>query len=382
MAADIRSLIEESARRYGVPVRIAQNLAMAESSMNPKAVSPAGAIGVMQLMPSTARSLGVDPYDPAQNIEGGIRYLKQQYDRFGSWPLAVAAYNSGPSTVQKYGGIPPYRETQGHVSKVMSGVPGAAAPTATTTTPVAQTPQERLQKLLQITRSPYTSNWMKAMASAQDFVAAHRAPSLWAQVPAGTKTLSREQMEETARHARSLEDIARGELGETSRHHKASEDIERLRTLAALSGGGGATGEAKDPTPATAAERAFDAENKAFEKMMQGYNDAMSPLDAREQFVKKTPEYSYNAVTNIIQRSLTNPNLMKALTSTGGDWYNTLNSFTIATLSMPLENYAKKYRETAGEADPLAVLLDSVIAQHYGITVSDYHADLKMNTNP
>jgi hypothetical protein len=91
-----------------------------ESAFNPRAVSPVGAIGLGQLMPGTARALGVNPNDPSQNLHGSARYLLAQMDRFGSPELALAAYNAGPEAVSEHSGIPPYRETQGHVQKVMA----------------------------------------------------------------------------------------------------------------------------------------------------------------------------------------------------------------------------------------------------------------------
>ncbi|HEY9900109.1 MAG TPA: lytic transglycosylase domain-containing protein [Pantanalinema sp.] len=91
----------------------------AESGGDPHAVSPAGARGLMQLMPATARSLGVDPDDPQQNVAGGTRYLRQMLDRFDSVPEALAAYNAGPGAVEKHGGIPPYAETRHYVERVM-----------------------------------------------------------------------------------------------------------------------------------------------------------------------------------------------------------------------------------------------------------------------
>ena len=91
-----------------------------ESSFNHKTISHAGAIGVMQLMPDTARGLGVNPYNTSQNIEGGAKYLKEMLGQFnGDVAKALAAYNAGPGAVKKYGGIPPYKETQNYVNKIM-----------------------------------------------------------------------------------------------------------------------------------------------------------------------------------------------------------------------------------------------------------------------
>ena len=104
-----------AASRYGVPVGLFLKLVTQESNWNPVAVSHKGAIGLAQLMPATARKLGVDPRDPRQNLEGGARYLAQQYRRFGSWRLALAAYNAGPEAVERHAGVPPYRETQNYV---------------------------------------------------------------------------------------------------------------------------------------------------------------------------------------------------------------------------------------------------------------------------
>ncbi|WP_095589724.1 lytic transglycosylase domain-containing protein [Actibacterium ureilyticum] len=106
------------ARRHGVPEDLFLRLVQQESGWNARARSHKGAIGLAQLMPATARKLGVNPHDPHQNLEGGARYLRQQYDTFRSWRLALAAYNAGPGAVQKYNGVPPYRETKNYVKKI------------------------------------------------------------------------------------------------------------------------------------------------------------------------------------------------------------------------------------------------------------------------
>jgi hypothetical protein len=108
-----------AARQNGIPEELFLRLVRQESGWNPQAVSHKGAIGLAQLMPDTARYLRVDPHDPRQNLEGGARYLIEQYRRFGSWRLALAAYNAGPEAVAKHGDIPPYRETQGYVRAIL-----------------------------------------------------------------------------------------------------------------------------------------------------------------------------------------------------------------------------------------------------------------------
>ncbi len=108
-----------SARRHGVPEDLFLRLVRQELGWNPRAVSAKGALGLAQLMPGTAAALGVDPTDPAQNLEGGARYLAAQYRAFGTWRLALAAYNAGPGAVVRHGGVPPYAETQGYVAAIL-----------------------------------------------------------------------------------------------------------------------------------------------------------------------------------------------------------------------------------------------------------------------
>lgn len=110
---------KDAARRYGIPEDLFLRLVQQESGWNPSARSHKGAMGLAQLMPATARRLGVDPHDPHENLDGGARYLAQQYRSFGDWRLALAAYNAGPEAVRKHGGVPPYRETQGYVLAIL-----------------------------------------------------------------------------------------------------------------------------------------------------------------------------------------------------------------------------------------------------------------------
>ena len=137
--------IEAAAAKHGVDPALLKALIRQESNFNPNAVSPAGATGLTQLMPATAAGLGVtDPTNPQQAIDGGAKYLRQQLDRFGGdEKMALAAYNAGPGAVARFGGVPPYAETQTYVQKVMgyaeqyrtagapAPAPGAAAAPAT-----------------------------------------------------------------------------------------------------------------------------------------------------------------------------------------------------------------------------------------------------------
>jgi hypothetical protein len=121
---EIEKLISETAQRHGVDPNLVRQVVQAESNFNPKAVSSAGAMGLMQLMPATAQTYGVtDPFNPAQNLDGGVRFLKGLLERFdGNTALALAGYNAGPGAVEKYNGIPPYRETQNYVQKILKGI--------------------------------------------------------------------------------------------------------------------------------------------------------------------------------------------------------------------------------------------------------------------
>lgn len=116
--------LRDAAERTGLPAEFLLSVAKVESALQTKAVSPKGAIGVMQLMPDTARALNVNPHDPAENIEGGARLLRELLLKYEKYPdqvyRALSAYNAGPGAVQKYNGIPPYAETRAYVEKVLN----------------------------------------------------------------------------------------------------------------------------------------------------------------------------------------------------------------------------------------------------------------------
>lgn len=116
-------IIQEASKTYGIDQNVITAVIKQESSFNPKAVSSCGAVGLMQLMPGTAKSLGVqDPYNAEENIMAGCKYLRQKIDEFGNLPMALAAYNAGSGAVRKYGGIPPYKETQAYVQKITHSI--------------------------------------------------------------------------------------------------------------------------------------------------------------------------------------------------------------------------------------------------------------------
>ena len=117
---DLAQVIHSAAQKYAVDPKLVSAVAEVESGGDQNAVSPAGAVGVMQLMPETAAGLGVNPYDMKSNVEGGAKYLREMLDTFdGDVKKAVAAYNAGPNAVKAYGGVPPYAETQNYVTSVL-----------------------------------------------------------------------------------------------------------------------------------------------------------------------------------------------------------------------------------------------------------------------
>jgi soluble lytic murein transglycosylase len=117
----VEPMVATFAARHQLDPKLVHAVIRAESGYNPRAVSSKGAIGLMQLMPATARELDVgDPFNPAQNIDGGTRYLKRMLDRFqGSLELALAGYNAGPEAVRRFGGVPPFTETRAYVERVL-----------------------------------------------------------------------------------------------------------------------------------------------------------------------------------------------------------------------------------------------------------------------
>jgi soluble lytic murein transglycosylase-like protein len=119
--AAIRALVDRAAAQFGVPRRLANAVVLVESNYQPQVVSSKGAMGLMQIMPAVAEQYGVDdPFDPVQNLEAGMQYLRSLLDRFVDRRVALAAYNAGEGAVSRYGGVPPYRETQEYVRRVLA----------------------------------------------------------------------------------------------------------------------------------------------------------------------------------------------------------------------------------------------------------------------
>ena len=120
----MNQIFDEASAKYGVPENLLRAVAQAESDFNPKAVSSCGAVGVMQLMPDTAKSLGVtDPYNAEQNINGGAKYLSDLLKKYdGDIDKTLAAYNAGPGNVAKYDGVPPFKETQNYINKIKASM--------------------------------------------------------------------------------------------------------------------------------------------------------------------------------------------------------------------------------------------------------------------
>jgi hypothetical protein len=141
---DYRAEAARIAQKYGIDPNLFVRLIEQESGFNPEAKSPAGALGLAQLMPGTALDMGVMRIDPLQNLEGGAKYFRQQLDAFGGDPaLALAAYNAGPGNVKKYGGIPPFAETQNYVSRILGTQPGNTQQGGPAVDQYAQQPQQK-----------------------------------------------------------------------------------------------------------------------------------------------------------------------------------------------------------------------------------------------
>lgn len=128
-------IAEQAVEGKDVPLELLLALLQQESGFNPRAESHAGAQGIAQFIPTTAREYGIDPWDPNQAIPASAQYLQNAFNMFKDWSLALAAYNAGPGAVQQHGGIPPYQQTQDYVQRIMGNVPSLNTSYAQTSTP-------------------------------------------------------------------------------------------------------------------------------------------------------------------------------------------------------------------------------------------------------
>jgi hypothetical protein len=180
--ATLDAVIAEAAAKYGVSADLVKAVIQTESEFNPVAVSPVGALGLMQLMPVTAAYLGVaDPFDPRENVHAGVRYLSMLLDRFnGNVALALAGYNAGPTVVARHKGIPPFRETRGYVKKIRDLVAD--------TTSAFSIPEPRRPKKASVRRAASRNRQSVKMAALRS--AAKRSSSRAAVRSANTRTTS------------------------------------------------------------------------------------------------------------------------------------------------------------------------------------------------
>lgn len=365
--ASVQELLYTTAQKYGVDPNLVLRVAQQESGLNQSAVSPAGAIGVMQLMPMTAQELGVDPYDTAQNIEGGVKYLRQMLDRYGgNTSLALAAYNAGPGAVDAAGGIPQYQETQNYVRSVMNGLYNTQPVTtsqqgAEQPTPVYYTERPNQALLRSLLNTGMRSNtlfdaWEPSVSRAQQFIAANRAPSLWAQVPSGVLT-------EAARHNRAQEDLLGREI-DASLQKAAASSYDVFKTA----------GERKQANTAI-----------MYQNLVGRYNTLLQDSRFSDQ--------PFVAAVESVRRYLTDPETQYVSSKYGIDNYDVVSNFLRTHTEFPsleaLQSYVEAQnaadagasggnllsrlrdmvtgsegKESVYSRDPLWRLLQSVIAQH------------------
>ena len=154
---EYKPIIQQASLKYGVPTSILSSLLSQESGFNPRAQSPAGAVGIAQFMPSTAKAYGVNPLDPLSAIDGAARYLYENYKEFKTWDKALAAYNAGPGAVRKYDGVPPYRETQNYVQSILKNKVPLAKVNTQTSQPVTPQPTQPNRMLSSMVKPVYAS---------------------------------------------------------------------------------------------------------------------------------------------------------------------------------------------------------------------------------